>query len=66
MAGVEPRAAKPEDALDAELQGKVFSVPNRVPLDLVVVDCTSMNALLVNAGGLILMAAIVWWFWLRG
>ena len=23
-----------------------------------------MNALLVNAGGLILMAAIVWWFWL--
>lgn len=23
-----------------------------------------MNPLLVNAGGLILMAAIVWWFWL--
>lgn len=23
-----------------------------------------MNALMVNAGGLILMAAIVWWFWL--
>jgi plastocyanin domain-containing protein len=23
-----------------------------------------MNTLLVNAGGLVLMAAIVWWFWL--
>lgn len=23
-----------------------------------------MSTLLVNAGGLILMAAIVWWFWL--
>ena len=23
-----------------------------------------MNTFLVNAGGLILMAAIVWWFWL--
>lgn len=23
-----------------------------------------MEALLVNAGGLLLMAAIIWWFWL--
>ncbi|MDX1756950.1 MAG: hypothetical protein R3175_12880 [Marinobacter sp.] len=23
-----------------------------------------MNELLINAGGLVLMAAIVWWFWL--
>lgn len=23
-----------------------------------------METLLVNAGGLILMAAVVWWFWL--
>ncbi|WP_341581041.1 hypothetical protein [Marinobacter metalliresistant] len=25
-----------------------------------------METLLVNAGGLALMAAIVWWFWLSG
>ena len=25
-----------------------------------------METLLVNAGGLTLMAAIVWWFWLSG
>jgi plastocyanin domain-containing protein len=25
-----------------------------------------METLLVNAGGLLLVAAIVWWFWLSG